>query len=250
MECAGNCLRPGGVVLFVNLAEFCGWLHGDTDGAAEEGVEGIDPEDLGLEDCAEVAGDGFGDGVEIERAAEFPLHRGDGVRSDAAGDDEVEVAEVGVDVEGETVGGDEAGDVNADGGKLGIGFCPDAGEAVEAFGGDGEVGRGANEDFFEAADEVDDADVLADRRASLDRTAEGGRPYMVIAKHRLFDARESAEVEDGIADDLAGAVESDVAAAVALEEFDAAPGEEFGRGDDVRGFGVAAESDDRRVFEE
>ena len=35
------------------------------------------------------------------------------------------------------------------------------------------------------------------------------------------------EIEDGIADDLAGAVESDVAAAVAFEEFDAALGEEF-----------------------
>jgi hypothetical protein len=34
----------------------------------------------------------------------------------------------------------------------------------------------------------------------------------------------SAEIEDGIANDLAGAVEGDVAASVALEEFDAALG--------------------------
>ena len=40
--------------------------------------------------------------------------------------------------------------------------------------------------------------------------------------------RESAQVEDRIADDLAGAVESNVAAAVAFEKPDAALSEEFG----------------------
>ena len=35
----------------------------------------------------------------------------------------------------------------------------------------------------------------------------------------------SAQVEDGVADDLAGAVEGDVAAAIAFEEFNAALGE-------------------------
>ena len=60
----------------------------------------------------------------------------------------------------------------------------------------------------------------------------------------------AAQVEDGIADDLAGAVEGDVAAAVAFEELNAALGKEFGRGDYVRGFGVAAERDDGRVFEQ
>jgi len=44
---------------------------------------------------------------------------------------------------------------------------------------------------------------------------------------------------------LAGAVEGDVAAAVAFEELDAALGEEFAGGNDVGGFGVAAQSDDR-----
>jgi hypothetical protein len=34
----------------------------------------------------------------------------------------------------------------------------------------------------------------------------------------------AAQIEDGIADELAGAVEGDVAAAVAFEEFDAALG--------------------------
>ena len=60
----------------------------------------------------------------------------------------------------------------------------------------------------------------------------------------------AAQIEDGIADDLAGAVEGDVAAAVAFEELDAALGEEFGRCDHVGSFRVAAERDDRRVFEQ
>ena len=70
---------------------------------------------------AEVARDGFGDCVQIERLAEFLLHRRDRLRRDAAGDDQVEVAEVGVYVEGEAVRGDEAGDVDADGGEFGFG---------------------------------------------------------------------------------------------------------------------------------
>ena len=60
----------------------------------------------------------------------------------------------------------------------------------------------------------------------------------------------SAQVEDGIADDLSGAVKGDIAAAVAFEQLDAALGKEFGRSDYVCGFRVAAERDDRRVFEQ
>ena len=36
-------------------------------------------------------------------------------------------------------------------------FSPDAGQAGDALGGDGEVGAGADQDFFEAADEFDHA---------------------------------------------------------------------------------------------
>jgi len=45
-------------------------------------------------------------------------------------------------------------------------------------------------------------------------------------------------------------VEGDVAATIALEELDTALLQEFGRGDNVGGLGVAAESDDGRVFEQ
>src|SRR5271165_2647689 len=113
---------------------------------------------------------------------------------------------------------------------------PDTGEAGDSFRGDSEVGAGADQDFFEAADEFD----YAERLAFAVRGGRGVRGSTSMA----------AQVEDGIADDLAGAVEGDVAAAVAFEEFNAALGKEFGGGDYVGGFGVAAERDDRRVFEE
>jgi len=85
-------------------------------GPPEQGLERFDPEDLVLEDHSKIPRDGFGDGVEIKGASEFPLHRGYRLRGDAAGDDEVEVVEIGVDVERESVRGDGARNVNADGG--------------------------------------------------------------------------------------------------------------------------------------
>jgi hypothetical protein len=45
-------------------------------------------------------------------------------------------------------------------------------------------------------------------------------------------------------------VESDVAAAVAFEKFDAALGEEFGRGDYIGRFCVTAQRNDRLVLEQ
>ena len=62
--------------------------------------------------------------------AELLLHRSHRLRGDAAGDDQVEVAEVGVYVEGEAVGGDEAGDVDADGGEFGFGVGAGASRRV------------------------------------------------------------------------------------------------------------------------
>ncbi len=92
---------------------------------------------------------------------------------------------------------------------------------MDSLGGDGEVGAGADQDFFQAADEFDYANVTTrgSLRTSLRlvRADEWVRPYT-----------KSAEIEDGIADELAGAVEGDVAAAIAFEELDAALGQESG----------------------
>jgi hypothetical protein len=45
-------------------------------------------------------------------------------------------------------------------------------------------------------------------------------------------------------------MEGDIATPVAFKKFDAALGEEFRGGSHISGFGVAPESDDRRVFEQ
>ncbi len=104
----------------------------------------------------------------------------------------------------------------------GGGLGPDAGEGGDAFTGDAEVAAGTDEHFFETADVCDGADAR----------------------------RGGAEVEDGIADELSGAVEGDIAAAVGFEQFDAAGGEGFAGEEDVAAVGVAAEGDDGRMFEE
>ena len=121
------------------------------------------------------------------------------------------------------MGGDALRDVNADGGEFALGLLlflttdhwalitrltaaegPDAGAARDALGQHAEVGAGADEGFFHHADEVDRA------QESVARAALAG-PF-------------AAQVEDGIADELAGTVIGDVAAAVDLVELDAARG--------------------------
>ena len=61
---------------------------------------------------------------------------------------------------------------------------------------------------------------------------------------------QAAQVEDGVADELAGAVIGDVAAAIDLVKRDAALGEQFVGGEDVGAVGVAAEGQDRRMLEQ
>ena len=160
------------------------------------------------------------------------LQRGDRAVGDAAGDDPVEVAEVGGDVEREAVRGDGLRDMDADGGDLlfanaAAGQGPDAGEFADALRGHAEVFAGEDEGLFHQADEVDGAEVRA-----------------------AFAGQVAAEIEDGVADELAGAVVGDVAAAVDLVDLDAAAGKELVGGEDVGAGGVAAEGEDRRVLEE
>lgn len=111
---------------------------------------------------------------------------------------------------------------------IACGIRPHAGQAWHSLCRDSKVGAGADQDVFEAADEVDRAQRFA----------------------FAVGSGEATEIEDRVADDLAGAVEGDVAAAIAFEKLDAALGKEFGRGDDVRGFGVTAKRDDRLVLKQ
>ena len=61
---------------------------------------------------------------------------------------------------------------------------------------------------------------------------------------------QAAEIEDGVADELAGTVIGDVAAAIDLVEGDAAGGEQLVGREDVGAVGVAAEGENRRVLKQ
>ena len=104
---------------------------------------------------------------------------------------------------------------------------PDAGALGDALGHDAEVGAGADQRFFQHADEVDGAE-------------EGAALAGPVA----------AQIDDGVADELAGAVVGHVAAAVDLVQLDAAGGEELIAGEDVGAGRVAAEGDDGRMLQQ
>ena len=91
-----------------------------------------------------------------------------------------------------------------------------------------EINAGTDQDFFETADEFDCAQRF---------------PLAV-------GSGEATQIEYGIANDLAGAVERNVTAAVAFEKLNAALGKQLGRGDDVCSFRITAERNDRSVFEQ
>ncbi len=117
-------------VLMVETAEGFGGAGGGVFGIGcsvrarwEEDIEGFAPEDLLLEDAPEVGGDEVGELVEGGQGAgvvfQLVSDGSDGLVGDAAGDDELEVLEIGRKVEGEAVAGYGAGDVDADGGDFG-----------------------------------------------------------------------------------------------------------------------------------
>ena len=219
-----------------------------------EGGEAFDGQNLLVEDEAELAGCLVGDGFETwqssvaadcaaSRQFRFRLVTGRSVMPQ--GIDEAEVAQIGGDVEGESVGGDAAGDVDADGADLAFAArvvfvhgsaavvrraagrrAPDAGETADAAGTDAEDAAETDEGLFHEADEVDRAEAAA------------------------VGVAEAAQIEDGVADELAGAVIGDVAAAVDLVEGDAAAGQQFVGGEDVGAVGVAAEGEHRRMLEQ
>jgi hypothetical protein len=87
---------------------------------------------------------------------------------------------------------------------------PDTCEFADALGWDTEVFTGQNERLFHQADEIDGPQV---------RTT--------------FAGEVAAQVEDRVADELAGAMIGDIAAAVDLVDFGATAGEQFVAGEDV-----------------
>jgi hypothetical protein len=212
-------------------------------GVGAESVEVFEGEDLLREDLAELACDVVGDllkGGDGDAFEDFEVEAGYGLICDAAGINELEVAQVCGDVEGEAVGGDSAGDMDADGADFSfvgrawlcrawlvvVKSAPDPGESSDTAGADAINSAEADQGFFHHANEIDGTEATA---------------ACIL---------ETAEIEDGVADELSGAVISDVAAAVDFVQGDTAAGEEFVRSEDVGAAGVAAEGEDRGMFEE
>ena len=115
--------------------------------------------------------------------------------------------------------GDAALDADADGGDFGPVY-PDAGATSDALGGEIKGGEGVDDGLLEEADVVDGASGAG------------------------------VEIEDGVGDELAGAVEGDVAASVDRDYLGAASGEIGQGGDDVGTIGGGAEGEDGAVLDQ
>lgn len=162
----------------------------------------------------------------------FELKGRYGPVGDAAGDDPVEVAKVGGDVECEAMRGDGLGDMHTDGRNLlfvnaAAGEGPDAGKLADALRGYGEVLAGQDECFFHQANKIDWSEM---------RSALAGQV--------------AAEVEDGIADELPRAVVGNISAAIDLVDFDAAASQKIIVGKDVCARCIAAKRENRWVLKQ
>jgi hypothetical protein len=161
------------------------------------------------------------------------LQAGDGA-GEAAGVDEGKVGQVGGDVEGQAVQGNPAAKFNTHGTDLGgtCGIERPRGRGVERVDPDAGGSRVAVADEVEAGDGVDD---------DLFKQAHVGVEVEVVV----------IEGNDGIGHELAGAMESDVAAAVGFNDFDAAEFDELGGDEEVVGrAGVATNGDDGGMLNE
>ena len=152
-------------------------------------------------------------------APELGTQRGDPRVGDPARDEAGVPRQVDVAVEGEAVHGDALADPDAERGDLAlrpplVGAQPDAAPAGHARGLDAEVAADPDQRLLDATDVVDDLDVVG-------------------------------EPDDGVADELAGAVEGDQAAAVDVDHRRAA-----GVGGAVAGRRALAGGEDRRVLEQ
>lgn len=174
--------------------------------------------------------------------ATFVVEAGDGPPSEAAGDDEGEVRQVGGDVQGEAVEGDPLAHADAHGGDL-------CGARVDALGMVGVVeARAAG-----GVEWIDPDAGGGGIAACVDAEVEAGFDDGAFEESDVVvDAQpEAFEVEDGIGDELARAVVGDVAAAVSFFEGDALGLEEIGGGEQVlAGGGTSGDGDDGIVLDE
>src|SRR5438132_8144916 len=124
-------LGPGSIVVPVNFPQLCRRPHWNPYRFTKQRIQTFQPQNLSVKDHAEVAGNRTGHILQGNLFPEFFLYRGHRLRFDPARDDKIEVAEVSVHVESETVRGNATGNMNADGGDfscllfcVGTGLCP------------------------------------------------------------------------------------------------------------------------------
>jgi hypothetical protein len=124
--------------------------------AGDQIIEAFDPDYLPAEDPAKVPGYRVGNLLERRRWVYFSFDAGDAAVADATGNNQCEVVKIGGHVQGEAMGGDPAGNVDAQSGDLFLRDCtsgngPDAGAPGRALGKHAEIRTGANEDLFQPA---------------------------------------------------------------------------------------------------
>src|ERR1041385_1774174 len=103
-----------------------------------------------------------------------------------------------------------------------IALRPYARKAGNALGNYSQIAAGADKSLFQLADKINSANA------------------------RL----KGSQIENGIADELAGTVESNVAATVSLMQFNSIAGQELTRCNDILRPGVASQRDHRRMFQQ
>src|SRR5579884_3852915 len=145
-------------------------------------------------------------------------HGRDGL-CETARHDVLEIPQVGGMVQSEAVRGDPAADVDANGGDFSA-VDPDSGSAFEAVRMNVELCEGVDERLFDGANI---------------------RDYVALP---------FAEIEDGVTDDLAGAMIGDVAAAIGVMELDAGALENLGRREEICKMAVPAQRDDMGVLDD
>jgi hypothetical protein len=170
-----------------------------------------------LEQSAEMRGQLRPDFFRAYDAIQDAFERRRSFIGNAARDDQIKVSQISRNIVREAVRSDPAAKVHAKGGEFLFFACgvadPDAVAARDARGGDSKIGCRADHGFFELLDVP--ADVAT-----------------------VF-----GEIEDGVTDDLAGAVVGDVAAAVGFLERDVHLGQEAVARAEIFFFAVAAQGD-------
>lgn len=185
------------------------------------------------------------------RCAEDFGHARDAAAGKPTGDDEVEVGEVWVDVEGEAVHGDPAAYADAHGGDLGGG----KGNRETGFGKRRGSRRGVciNRLPFALCRLPDPHTGRSLLARAFDAVCRQCADHGLLEEpHVVVQAEVKAvEVEDGVGDELPWAVVGDVAAAVGGFDGDAGAGEHVGRRGEIgRGGWTVAHGDDGVVLNE